>query len=214
MMKCFLGDIQLPVNPFDSVKVEVPGKNKSYELVKLGEITRIRDRGLARITIQSLFPATRYPFVAVDDFLEPESYIEYINRIIAEKKSTRLIIVGDGIDFNTLVSIEGFDYEQRSGEPGEYYFKLELKEYREHSAKRVVVTSSNQSSGKVNYTEVKERPVTKEIPKEYVVKSGDTLWAIAKSSLGQGERYAEIASINGINPPYIIRPGQKLKLPS
>lgn len=213
-MKCFLGEVQLPVNPFDQVKVEIPGKNKTYELVKLGEITRIRDKGLAKIKIHSLFPAASYPFVAVNNFLDPENYIDYINGIIAAKKPARLIIVGEGIDLNTLVSIENFNYEQRSGEPGEYYYELELKEYPEYTAKRVQIIGTDQSSGKVTYTEVRQRPVTRENPKEYVVKSGDTLWSIAKRSLGQGERYAEIAALNGIKPPYLIKPGQKLKLPA
>ena len=47
---------------------------------------------------------------------------------------------------------------------------------------------------------------------EYVVKSGDSLWMIAKKQLGRGNRYNEIVSLNGLKST-VIRPGQKLKLP-
>lgn len=48
-------------------------------------------------------------------------------------------------------------------------------------------------------------------PPTHTVKKGDTLYAIA---LEYGYDYKELAEINGITPPYIIRIGQTLKLPS
>lgn len=52
-------------------------------------------------------------------------------------------------------------------------------------------------------------------PKEqrtYTVKSGDTLWGIAKKELGSGARYTEIVQLNGLKTSTIYS-GQKLKLP-
>ena len=46
----------------------------------------------------------------------------------------------------------------------------------------------------------------------YVVKDGDTLWLIAKKLLGNGNRWPEIANLNGIKGT-IIYAGQKLKIP-
>lgn len=46
----------------------------------------------------------------------------------------------------------------------------------------------------------------------YVVKDGDTLWLIAKKLLGNGNRWPEIANLNGIKGT-IICAGQKLKIP-
>ncbi|MDP2828396.1 MAG: peptidoglycan DD-metalloendopeptidase family protein [Sulfuricellaceae bacterium] len=48
-------------------------------------------------------------------------------------------------------------------------------------------------------------------PPTHLVKKGDTLYAIA---LEYGYDYKELAEINGIVPPYIIRIGQTLKLAS
>lgn len=49
---------------------------------------------------------------------------------------------------------------------------------------------------------------------EYTVKSGDTLWDIAKTYLGSGSQYTEIAAANdSITNPNKIYIGQKIKIP-
>lgn len=50
-------------------------------------------------------------------------------------------------------------------------------------------------------------------PRSITVNPGDTLWAIAERELGDGNRYQEIANINGIPNPDMIQPGQVLNLP-
>lgn len=47
----------------------------------------------------------------------------------------------------------------------------------------------------------------------YVVKSGDSLSAIARDELDNIDLWSSIAKLNGINPPYVIVPGQILELP-
>ncbi|MDX3555174.1 peptidoglycan recognition protein family protein [Streptomyces europaeiscabiei] len=49
--------------------------------------------------------------------------------------------------------------------------------------------------------------------REYTVRSGDTLWSIAKQQLGNGSRYTEITELNGLKSD-VLTPGQKLKLPA
>lgn len=58
-----------------------------------------------------------------------------------------------------------------------------------------------------------KRPTTgKETPKTHTVKSGETLWAIAKKYLGDGSKYTELAKINNISNPNMIKAGQVIKL--
>ena len=47
----------------------------------------------------------------------------------------------------------------------------------------------------------------------YTVKAGDSLWAIAAKQLGNGSRYKEIKSLNGLTSD-VINAGQVLKLPN
>lgn len=49
--------------------------------------------------------------------------------------------------------------------------------------------------------------------KTYKVKGGDSLWTIAAKELGNGNRYKEIKSLNGLKNDTIY-PGQVLKLPN
>lgn len=61
---------------------------------------------------------------------------------------------------------------------------------------------------------------TKQVKKEvstpqvinYVVKRGDTLWAIASRYLGSGAKYPQIAQENNIRNPNLIYPGQVFKI--
>lgn len=46
----------------------------------------------------------------------------------------------------------------------------------------------------------------------YVVKRGDTLWAIASKYLGSGTKYTQIAQENNVKNPNLIYPGQVFKI--
>lgn len=48
----------------------------------------------------------------------------------------------------------------------------------------------------------------------YTVKSGDVLWSIAVRFLGDGRRWTEIATLNGITDPRTLQVGKVLRIPS
>ena len=68
--------------------------------------------------------------------------------------------------------------------------------------------------GQYQETESKQSSPAKstESASECVVAQGDTLWGLAQKYLGNGARYKEIKTLNGLASD-IIYPGQKLKLP-
>ena len=49
--------------------------------------------------------------------------------------------------------------------------------------------------------------------KTYTVKSGDTLWKIAQSEMGNGNLYKKIVEANGIPNENLIHPGDVLVIP-
>lgn len=51
-------------------------------------------------------------------------------------------------------------------------------------------------------------------PEVHTVQPGESLSIIARDQLGDLERWRELAELNGINPPYVIYPGQSILLPA
>ena len=57
-------------------------------------------------------------------------------------------------------------------------------------------------------------PVVAASSGSYTVKRGDSLWSIARSQLGDGNRWSEIQALNGLANPNVITVGQVLKIPT
>lgn len=64
----------------------------------------------------------------------------------------------------------------------------------------------------IKSTKQVSKTVEKESVINYVVKRGDTLWAIASKYLGSGTKYPQIAQENNIPNPNLIYPGQVFKI--
>ena len=89
-----------------------------------------------------------------------------------------------------------------------------MLEYRDFGFKSVVATSS----AKATVAKAAAAPKITKNPKAqktYTVKSGDTLWGIAKQFYGSGAKYTTIYNANKgkIKNPNLIYPGQVLKIP-
>lgn len=48
---------------------------------------------------------------------------------------------------------------------------------------------------------------------EYTIKKGDSLWGIARKTLGRGARWTEIAQANGLKQNSLLIPGKKIVIP-
>ena len=48
---------------------------------------------------------------------------------------------------------------------------------------------------------------------EYTIQKGDSWWGIAKSQLGSGARYKELADYNNLSTDAVINPGQVIRIP-
>jgi uncharacterized repeat protein (TIGR01451 family) len=61
-----------------------------------------------------------------------------------------------------------------------------------------------------------KRPVKKSVHAKqttYLVRDGDSLSTIATAQLGKERRWVDIAELNGLEPPYTVQPGTRIKLP-
>ncbi len=209
-------EIQLPVPP-SNLSLKINNKNKTVELLNLGEVNILKDAGLSEWSFAILLPGRLYPFaVYKQGFLEPRFYLDRFERYKTSKKPVRFIISrlapwGEPLfDTNMMVSLESYTIEENAGAEGDIYVSLELKQYKEYLTQKVELTPIDENV--VTATVEPERPA-KETPKTYTVKEGDSLWLIAKKQLNDGSKYTEIAKLNNLKNPNLLIPGQVLQLP-
>lgn len=208
-------EIQLPVPP-SNLSLRVNNKNKTVDLLNLGEVNILKDAGLSDVSFTVLLPGQAYPFaIYAQGFQEPRFFLAKFEQYKTSKKPVRFIVSRVApwgaplFDTNMMVSFETYTIEEKAGEEGDVYVSLELKQYKEYLTQKVELT---QIENEVMATIQSERP-SKDPPKTYTVQEGDNLWIIAKKQLNNGARYMEIAKLNKLSNPNLIRPGQVLQLP-
>jgi nucleoid-associated protein YgaU len=192
----------LPVNP-ESIEIKESGKGKTYDIVGTGEgageINVIKNRQLTEISFTSMFPASWYPFVIVQqkDLLTPEAYTNYIKTWLKAKHPIRFQSVGTSVAINLPMSIEKFDWKEMAGSPGDIEYSLTLKEYVFYSAKKP--EKQLQANGETVLIEPSTpRQDDRVRPETYTLVSGDSLSLIASRLLDDESRWREIQSLNGI----------------
>lgn len=202
--------LRLPVNP-ESNSYTSPFSYEEVDVAGLGEITRIGYHGEDEFQISTFWPATyNSVYCSYSGFISPSSFVSKIKSWRDARKPIQFVVTGAG-GVNTKVTIRDLQVDgEKFGSPGDIYFTLSLKEYREVTIKTATVTTPKSSS--------KKRPSSsKSKSKTYTVKKGDCLWKISKRYYGKGSEWRKIYNANkkviGKNPD-LIYPGQKFVIPS
>lgn len=202
---------QLPVNP-PEIEYSSPYGMNRVNIASLGEVALPGERGLKTITFSSFFPRDfNASYREYEGGPSPWEWVKRIEMWRDDRRNIRLIIAGTPISIPVFV--ESFDIQpEKAGSPGDIYYTITLVEYRPIQAEVSAKSSSSSTS-----TAQSKRPTTgKAAPKSYTVKSGDSLWKIAKEVYGDG---AQLSKIYDANKKTIgkdkndIRPGQKLVIP-
>lgn len=197
-----------------SFECEFPLKQYSYvEMNEDSEEQKIEGKGEEKEKQILLDNLDRNP-----QFLSSGSYINKFSdwrnklipvRFIAGRVFDNERVYNDSI--NTQVLMEDLTITEKAGEEGDKYISFKLLEYRDFSKK--TPDDVNPETGKT-----KKKAADDKNPKSkgnYVVQSGDCLWAISKKFYGDGSKYTKIFNANKdkIKNPSLIYPGQKLVIP-
>ncbi len=138
--------IRLPVNP-ESYKISKDNDNGEYNVLGVGPIMIPRTPKLQTVTWSGLLPG-RPDFGAVltaGAFQPPKFYIDFLQSAMDDKAVVRFVANrcmenGEPIfDTNMEVLVTSFSSEERGGETGDFYYELGLTEYRDYSAKTVIL---------------------------------------------------------------------------
>lgn len=201
--------LRLPVNP-QEVTVESETQIETLSIINLGEIDFPTGDRRTGIRFASFFPAHYDPgFCKYADIPDPVEAIEQLIGFRAARQPVRFLVTETPI--NALTLIVSVTYSVKGGEPGDIYYEVALRAWRD-----VKVRTVAQTVQPAPQVESRPRPDTKPVPKVYVVKPGDSLYKIAKLQLGDGKRWRDIylANQKAIGPaPDKLQPGIKLVMP-
>lgn len=202
---------QLPVNP-PEIEYSSPYGMNRVNIASLGEVALPGERGLKTITFSSFFPRDfNASYCEYEGGPSPWEWVKRIEMWRDDRRNIRLIIAGTPISIPVFV--ESFDIQpEKAGSPGDIYYTITLVEYRPIQAEVSAKTTTSKTT-----TAQSKRPATgKATPKSKTVKSGDSLYKIAKEVYGDGSQWKKLYDANkktiGKNPN-VIKPGQKLVIP-
>lgn len=204
-----------PVNP-EEIKIS---RGKGYEtvnIVRFGEFDYPSGEKVKEITFSSFFPIEPDTYCVTQNIPKPQEAMNLLTTYMGSKQPVRFIITDTFV--NNLVILSVHDTTFRGGEPGDVYFDLTMRTWREPvvHTKAGATKAATTKNGTIASTAV-SRPDTKKTPKTYTVKSGDSLSKIAKLELGSSAKWEAIYALNKstIGPDANkIKPGQKLVMPT
>ena len=191
---------RFPVLP-SAINVQDYAITNDSNITGLGDVTVFGGKGLRTIEISSFFPnpKKKYYFVSYTDYPKQYDCVTKIKKWMDKGEVLRFIVTGTEINFQ--VRITDFEYSEQDG-TRDVYFTINLKEYR-----KIKISSTTPKKKK---TDNKDRTDTKETdnkPKQktYTVKSGDTLYDIAKKHYGKGSDYKKIIEKNKSKYPSLAK---------
>lgn len=203
------------------MSMKINNNNQTIVLMNEGEVNILKKPGLTEVDFEILLPNVQYPFAVYPNGFQPAAF--YLNKLEKLKISQEPFpfIVNrmrpDGsllfdTDNDMLFSLEEYTIEEDAENGFDVNVKINLKQWRPYGTNRVDVTNKS-SKKKAIVISKKQRPtISKRTSKIHTVKQGDTLWAIAKKYLGDGSKYTELAKLNNISNPNVIKVGQVIKL--
>lgn len=216
----------LPVNP-EEIETTSTMAIEKYEVLKLGQIAVPANMELKEYSFEVELPGQVYPYVdiAEDKFKAASYYLDKFEewrkklipvKFVAARSIDGNINLEDSI--NTSVLIEELTITEKAGEEGDKYAKFKLLEYADCNAK------SAKEIAKVTYLSgakykkkkiVATSKVSKKSTGYHIVRSGESLWTIAKKYYGNGAKANIIYNANKsiIKNPGLLKTGWKLKIP-
>lgn len=199
--------IHFPINP-ERVTAQTGSKIETYEVMNLGEIARPFGEIPTRFSWEGILPGeARKNLPFVKSWRPPIEIVSDISFMRHDNEKVRLLVTETPINHDCY--IDTFEHTWLGGH-GDCQYRIELVQ-----ARAVVVYTDTEKARQPAKAQRRTRPAPPP-PRTYTVKRGDTLWAIAKRTLGSGSRWKEIynANINLIGKnPDLIYPGQVLRIP-
>ena len=149
-----------------------------------------------------------------------DSMLSGVNDILTQKPPFQFIVTrmspsGKILYYtNIKCQIEDLTYDEDAEAHGlDVMCSIKLKEYKDYGTSQSLfdavmeVASLGVGAATTVFasTSTERSTSSKSTPTKYTVKEGDTLWNICKQQLGDGQKYKEIAKLNNLENPDLIK---------
>ncbi|HGM3301808.1 TPA: LysM peptidoglycan-binding domain-containing protein [Clostridioides difficile] len=223
----YLDGVQLPIAP-PKLEVKVTNKNKTVDLINVGEVNILKKEGLSEISFEAEFTHNKLPFCR-GQFRDVQFFLSKLELLKTDCKPFQFIVsreLGNKVLFNTnmKVSLEEYNIVEDAENGSDTKVAIKLKQYRDYSTKKLVLAPPKNETDRPNVKIEPKRVDSVNAPsgKTYTVKAGDSLWSICQKQLGNGSLYKKVYELNKTMmdkankgkkvPKYTIYKGQVLKL--
>ena len=190
----YMAGMKLPIAP-PSLQIEVGSKNEVVDLINEGEINILKSPSLVSISFEARFPMRTYPYAPnVNDF---DTYYTIIKNLKENKVPFDFIVARatpNGIptwDTNLKMALESFTFKENWDEGDDVLIDFQLKQYKPYGTK-----TANVQQEIIEMPEETTRVEQTVEQQTYTVKSGDTLYDIAKRMYGDGSKWVAIYEAN------------------
>jgi len=205
----------------ERITVNRSAKYKTHDLLNGNTSKLPKGKECVEVSWDGIFfGAARKKQSYIRKWTGPKACEKTLRRWLNKGTPLKLLVTGTNINIDVTISKLTTNSE---GAFGDLAYSIEFTQYNALKIKTMKELKKKKKKSSTN-----SRPSTQKNGGTYTVISGDSLWKIAQSKLGNGSRWSEIYSLNkksiedtakkkgykSSNNGSLIFPGQKLTLPA